>query len=138
MVEMHIAYQGGLRCRAVHGPSAAALETDAPVDNHGRGESFSPTDLLATALGSCMLTVMGIAADNHGWNLDGVELRVRKHMSQDRPRRVTRLSVDFTIPPAVAAALPAEARQKLEHAAHTCPVRLSIHEAIEVPVTFGW
>lgn len=138
MVEMQIAYQGGLRCRAAHGPSSASLETDAPVDNHGRGESFSPTDLLATALGSCMLTLMGIVANKHGWNVDGVSLRVQKEMSSDRPRRVTRLSVHFEMPSSVSHALDAAAKQELEHAANTCPVRLSIHEAIDVPVAFNW
>ena len=69
MVEMTLVYEGQLRCAATHGPSGTTLITDAPVDNHGRGESFSPTDLLATALGSCMLTYVALAADKHGWKL---------------------------------------------------------------------
>jgi putative redox protein len=138
MVEIDVVYEGGLHCRATHGPSRATLETDAPVDNHGKGEAFSPTDLLATALGSCMLTLIGIVAGNHGWNVDGMRLHVQKQMSADRPRRVARLGVDFEVPAAVSAALDADARAKLEHAANTCPVRLSIHAGIEVPVVFHW
>lgn len=138
MVEIQLSYEGGLRCAAVHGPSSTRLVTDAPVDNHGRGQSFSPTDLVATGLGSCMLTLMGITANKYGWNLDGVRVRVEKHMTTSPPRRIERLAVWFTIPDSVKARLDADARQKLEHAAHTCPVRLSILDAIEVPVSFGW
>jgi len=138
MVEIRVTYEGALHCRAVHGPSSASLQTDAPVDNQGKGESFSPTDLVATALGSCMLTVMGILGNRRGWDIEGLSVRVHKEMSRELPRRIARLAVEFSVPDAVAQRLDAEARAALEHAAHTCPVRLSIHEAIEVPVVFHW
>ena len=78
MVEIQIRYEGGLRTRAVHGPSSVALLTDAPLDNHGKGESFSPTDLVATALGTCMLTTMGLVAERHGWKIEGSRVRVEE------------------------------------------------------------
>jgi len=136
MVQIEVAYLGQLRCSAKHGPSGMTLTTDAPLDNKGRGEAFSPTDLLATALGSCMLTLMGIRAQERGWGLDGTQLSVQKHMTQSGPRRVQKLEVAIRVPQA--AELDAQARALLEHAAHTCPVRLSILEAIEVPVRFDW
>lgn len=138
MVEIDIRYEGELRCDALHQPSSTHLRTDAPVDNHGKGESFSPTDLVAAALGTCMATVMGIAAGKHGWNIDGITLKVEKEMTTEPPRRIERLTVAFTVPEDVSAELPLEAMAALEHAAHTCPVRLSILDAIEVPVRFGW
>jgi len=97
MVEIELVYEAGLRTRASHGPSGAALETDAPVDNHGRGESYSPTDLVATALGGCMLTVMGILAERHSWPLDGTRVRIEKHMVAEPLRRIGRLlaEIDF-------------------------------------------
>jgi putative redox protein len=136
MVQIEVAYLGQLRCSAQHGPSGVTLTTDAPVDNKGRGESFSPTDLVATALGTCMLTLMGIRASEQGWVLDGTRLSVKKHMTQSAPRRIQTLEVSIRVPGA--ARLSAEARGVLEHAAHTCPVRLSILEAISVPVSFEW
>lgn len=138
MVQIDIRYEGGLHCDARHDPSGTTLATDAPVDNQGKGQSFSPTDLVATALGTCMLTVMGIVARNSGWDLEGIDVTVTKTMTAEAPRRIERLSVAFTVPEEVSAALPLEALAKLEHTAHTCPVRLSIHPDIEVPVSFGW
>ena len=134
MVRIDVRYEGGLHCSAVHGPSGRTLETDAPVDNHGRGESFSPTDLVATALGTCMATIMGIVADRHGWNIDGTTMKNDKGMTTDGPRRIERLGVPIESP----AKLDDEARRTLENAAHTCPVRLSILPAIDVPVEFRW
>lgn len=134
MVEIQIAYEGELRCTARHGPSGVVLTTDAPVDNMGKGQSFSPTDLLATALGTCMTTIMGIAAGRMEVNLSGSRLTVTKEMTAAPPRRVARLGVTFHIP----AKVTAEQRQKLESAAKTCPVMLSINPEIEVPVTFNW
>jgi putative redox protein len=138
VVDIFVRYEGELRCAARHGPSGATFTTDAPVDNHGRGESFSPTDLIATSLGTCMLTTMGIVAQQRGWHIAGIEMHVRKQMSAAPPRRIARLSVVATVPVAVSRALDAEARAALEHAAHTCPVRLSVHEQIDVPVRFDW
>jgi len=134
MVRIDVRYEGGLRCHAVHGPSGEKLSTDAPVDNQGRGESFSPTDLVATALATCMATIMGIVADRHGWNIDGTTMSVAKEMTSEAPRRIRRLEVVIDS----SAALDERARKTLENAAHTCPVRLSILPAIEVPVEFRW
>jgi putative redox protein len=101
MVDIHVSYEGRLRCSARHGPSGARLETDAPVDNQGLGQAFSPTDLVATGLGSCMLTLMGITARKHGWVVDGITVRVVKEMTQLPPRRIQRLAVEFDVPEAV-------------------------------------
>jgi putative redox protein len=136
MVQIDVAYLGQLRCDARHGPSGMRLLTDAPVDNKGRGEAFSPTDLLATALGTCMLTIMGIRAQEQSYPLEGTTLSVAKHMTQSGPRRVARLEVRIRVPRG--AELADAARRALEHAAHHCPVRLSIHDALEVPVEFDW
>ncbi|MDD9933722.1 MAG: OsmC family protein [Myxococcales bacterium] len=138
MVEIHCHYEGGLRCESRHGPSGSTLATDAPRDNMGKGEAFSPTDLMATALGTCMLTTMGIVAAREGWNVDGVDVRVHKHMTAAPPRRIARLEVVFATPEAVRAGLDAAAKQRLEETAHGCPVRISLLPAIDVPVTFDW
>lgn len=134
MVEIEIVYEGRLRCRAVHGPSGMTLSTDAPKDNMGQGESFSPTDLVATALGSCMLTIMGIVAHRHSIALDGMTVTVRKEMVTAPVRRIGRLTVDICVPQSVGP----EQRSLLENAAHTCPVHKSLHPDIETPVTFRW
>ena len=136
MVEIEVAYQGQLRCTATHGPSGMTLMTDAPVDNKGRGEAFSPTDLVATALGTCMLTLMGIRAGERACPLDGAAVVVKKHMSVAGSRRIAKLEVNISVP--AGHELSDADRQVLEHAAHTCPVRLSILDAIEVPVSFDW
>jgi len=128
MVEIDVIYQGELRCQSQHGPSGNHLITDAPLDNHGRGAAFSPTDLLATSLGSCMLTIMGIQAEKHGWDLTGATARVSKHMSTDLPRRVAKLEVQVRLPEG----LDASAVGHLRKAAAQCPVRHSLHPDIEV------
>jgi putative redox protein len=138
MVDIDVTYEGELHCAAVHGPSQAKLATDAPLDNHGRGESFSPTDLVATGLGSCMATVMGIAARKSGNDLAGLKIHVKKQMTTTGPRRIARLDVDIAVPKAVSLQFSEDQRKALEHAANTCPVRLSILDAIEVPVKFDW
>lgn len=132
MVEIEVTYSGELHTTATHGPSRARVDTDAPKDNEGRGESFSPTDLVATALGTCMLTVMGIVARRHGWKLEGAKARVEKHMVATPIRRIGRLPVRIEMP----AGLPKDARVVLERTAHTCPVHQSLHPEIEKPVTF--
>jgi putative redox protein len=134
MVQIDIAYQGQLRCNAVHGPSGTTLTTDAPVDNMGRGESFSPTDLVATALGTCMLTIMGIVADRNQLDLGGSTVTVRKEMVTSPIRRIGKLSVEIRVP----RSLTEDQQKKLEHAAHACPVHKSLHPDIETPVTFRW
>ena len=134
MVSLTTTYEGGLRCRAVHGPSGTTLVTDAPVDNHGKGESFSPTDLVATALGACMMTVMGIVAERHGIDLVGMKSETVKEMTKEPPRRIAALRTRLTIP------LPADHpnRQLLEQAAHTCPVHKSLHPDIDASIEFVW
>jgi uncharacterized OsmC-like protein len=132
MVKVSLEYQGGLHCQATHGPSGATVSTDAPVDNQGKGESFSPTDLVATALGACMATIMGIYARQHGVALEGMRIEVQKEMTQAAPRRIAKLTVDIW-PPAGLARNPA-----LEHAALTCPVHHSLHPDVEKPVNFHW
>ena len=136
MVEIEIAYRGELGCVAKHGPSAQTLLTDAPVDNKGKGQAFSPTDLVATALGTCMLTLMGIRAQERSWSIEGAGVVVRKHMTTTPPRRIEKLEVSVRVPSG--GLLSAEARSVLEQAANTSPVRLSILAAIEVPVSFEW
>lgn len=134
MVEIKIEYSGDLHCTAVHGPSGATLETDAPVDNNGRGEAFSPTDLTATSLGVCMTTVMGIVAKRKGIDLEGMKVDVRKHMSTDTPRRISRLELDIHVP------LPADhpERRMLESTGMGCPVHHSLHPDIEVVIDWRW
>ena len=137
MVDIYLEYQGDLHCRAEHGPSKAALVTDAPLDNQGRGESFSPTDLIATGLGTCMATVMGILAKKRGFDLNGLSIHVEKTMTKTPPRRIARLAVNIAVPKSATEKV-AAARTDFERAAHECPVRLSLLEAIEVPVVFDW
>ena len=134
MTEVKTVYEGGLECINVHGPSESLCITDAPVDNNGRGRSFSPTDLLATALGSCMATIMGIVAERKGMDLKGMTITVGKHMSEGQPRRVARLDVRIKMP------LPEKHpdRKVFESAALSCPVHQSIHEEIEVPIEWSW
>lgn len=132
MVEMTISYEGELRCKAVHGPSGAVVLTDAPVDNHGKGESFSPSDMLAASLGACMLTIMGISAERHEWDLTGTRIVVRKEMIADPLRRVGRLVVDIHLN----RTFDDKEMKILTNAVTTCPVKLSISDRIEVPVTF--
>lgn len=131
MVEIKITYENDLHCTAIHGPSGMTMTTDAPVDNHGRGESFSPTDLLATSLGTCMATIMGIYAKQHEIDLGKMAVRVEKWMVES-PRRIGKLVVEFRMP----RSLTDRQRQALERAALTCPVHRSLHPDIEIPLTF--
>lgn len=134
MVTLTSVYEGGLRCRATHGPSGTVLVTDAPVDNHGKGQSFSPTDLVASALGACMMTIMGIVAERHGIDVAGMRAETIKEMTQAPPRRIASLRTRLTIP------LPADhpRRAALEEAARTCPVHKSLHPDIDAAIEFVW
>lgn len=134
MVQATVRYDGDLRCTAIHRPSRSSIETDAPVDNMGKGERFSPTDLVGTALATCVLTTMGIAARRKGVELPGMTATVRKHMTTDAPRRIAKLEVEVVIP------LPSShpERALLEAAARGCPVRRSLHPEVEVIETFAW
>jgi len=132
MVQIDVTYQGGLRCQAVHGPSRTQLVTDAPVDNHGKGESFSPTDLVATGLGTCIATIMGIVAERDNIVLTGLRITVEKEMSSDPPRRIARLATRIVMPEG----LTEQQKAKLEKAAHTCPVHQTLHHNVEMPIEF--
>jgi putative redox protein len=132
MVRITGEYQGQLHCTARHEPSGNTLVTDAPKDNQGRGESFSPTDLIATAFGTCVATTMAIAARKHGVDLDGFRYEVTKEMSADAPRRITRLTLDVWLPRATSKV----GREILEHAAHGCPVHRSLAPEVEKVITF--
>ena len=134
MVEIQLDYEGELHCNALHVPSGTRLSTDAPVDNNGRGESFSPTDLVATGLGACMATVMGIVANRKEISLEGMKVNVRKFMSEDLPRRIVRLEVDLDMP----LATDHPERKVFEGAARGCPVHHSLHPDIEVVMKWSW
>jgi putative redox protein len=133
VVELRVAYEGGLRCRLTHGPSGSEISTDAPADNQGRGEAFSPTDLIGAALGSCILTTMGIVAKRHAIPMEGATAKVVKEMTQAPPRRIARLAVVVTLP----AALSEADREALRRAGEACPVHRSIHPDVKVDVMFG-
>src|SRR3954453_11604889 len=122
MVEISTTYQGQLRCTAVHGPSGNQLTTDAPKDNMGKGEAFSPTDLVATALATCVLTTMGIVAKRNNLDISGATARVTKEMVTAPVRRIGRLAVTVRVP----RRLSADDQKRLENAAHTCPVHKSL------------
>lgn len=132
MVKIGIEYSGDLHCVATHGPSGRTVETDAPVDNNGRGESFSPTDLVATALGGCMATVMGIYASRHEIDLKGMKIEVSKEMTATPPRRIAKLTTEIWFPAGVVK------NEPLERAALTCPVHGSLHPDVEKPVVFHY
>ena len=132
MVQIDVTYRGGLRCEAVHGPSGQRLVTDAPVDNHGKGESFSPTDLVATAFGSCLFTIMGIVAEREKIDLTGMRVTVSKEMSAEPPRRIARLTARIVMP----CRLEEKQKVKLENAAKTCPVHQTLQGNVEMPIEF--
>lgn len=133
-VQVDITYDGDLHCTATHGPSGSTLQTDAPVDNQGKGEAFSPTDLVGTAMGTCMLTIMGILARREQIDLRGAKVRITKEMVTQPLRRIGRLTVEFEIP----GDLTLDQRLKLENAALTCPVHRSMHPSVQIPITFRW
>ncbi len=135
MVKSTGIYKGGLTCELTHGPSGQVVETDAPQDNHGRGAAFSPTDLTAASLGSCMVTTMAIAAKTKlDTDIPGLRWEVTKEMSKELPRRIVRLAVEIWLPfPRTP-----DRADLLENAARNCPVHLSLHPSVEKPVTFHW
>jgi len=133
-VTMTGTYTGDLHCDALHGPSGATLQTDAPVDNQGKGETFSPTDLATTAMATCMLTIMGIQARTRGISIDGTTFTATKEMTTQPPRRIARIAVEFVFPTGIAEA----DRKVLERAAHACPVHRSFHPDVVIDATFVW
>lgn len=134
MATSKIIYSGELRTTSTHLKSGTEILTDAPTDNQGKGEAFSPSDLLATSLGNCMLTIIGIAAKTHGFNIDGTTAEVTKVMAQD-PRRVSEIKIDFNFP---ANSYTTKEKEIIERSAKTCPVANSIHPDIKQEISFGY
>lgn len=132
MTKTTIQYQGNLRCRLTHEESGSVITTDAPKDNAGQGEAFSPTDLVGAALGSCILTVMGIYAKRHNIVLEGATASVDKVMAASPLRRIGQLTLEIHMP----AGIPVESRSTLEQVAHTCPVHQSLSPEINLIVHF--
>ncbi|MBK7182180.1 MAG: OsmC family protein [Bacteroidetes bacterium] len=134
MATSKITYTGNLRTQAVHLQSGNTIITDAPTDNNGKGEAFSPTDLLATSLGCCMLTIMGIVADRHSINIEGTTVEITKNM-ESNPRRVGEIVVVFTMPKNN---FSDKDKDLLEHAAHTCPVAKSLSAELKQTIVFNY
>jgi len=134
MVEIKLEYLGDLRCKLTHGPSGTELITDAPKDNQGKGESFSPTDMVAGSLGACMMTIMGIMSRQHHIDLSGLKCRVEKEMVSEPERRIGKLTVTFDF----ARNYSDKEKLMLERAAMSCPVHKSINHEVEMPVKFNY
>ncbi|NCX96661.1 MAG: OsmC family peroxiredoxin [Chitinophagia bacterium] len=134
MATAHIVYQGELRTNCTHLQSGTHIITDAPTDNHGKGEAFSPTDLVAVALGACVITTMGIVADRDGLDISGTTIEVTKHM-ESNPRRIAAIEVILNIP---ATNLTNDQKQKLENTGRTCPVEKSLHPDMVRNFTFNF
>ncbi len=134
MVGITGTYEGDLRCRARHGPSGSEIETDAPTDNQGQGRRFSPTDLLATSLATCVLTIMGMAARRKSIDIAGARFTATKEMVADPRRRIGRIAVEFVLP----ASVPAAERASLEAAARGCPVTETLGDRVRVDLAFRY
>lgn len=130
-----ILYTGNLRTQMTHIQSGNSIETDAPIDNNGKGERFSPTDLVATALGSCMLTIMGISANNHNINMDGTQVEITKIMTAS-PRKIGEIILKLQVKGQ--STYSEKEKSILEKAAYTCPVYLSLHEDVIKSLEFVW
>ncbi|NOL46743.1 MAG: OsmC family protein [Synechococcus sp. MIT S9220] len=126
-------YRGELRCEATHHGSGAVLITDAPIDNAGKGEEFSPTDLLATSVATCMLTIMGITAKSRNWSIEGSTANVEKQMTQSGPRKVEKLRVHLKLPQQ----LSNEQRSLLQRVAEQCPVKRSLDPSIHLELIWS-
>lgn len=129
-----IVYSGNLRTLSTHLKSGQSIITDAPTDNNGKGEAFSPTDLLATSLGCCMITIMGIVAERHHISLEGTSIEITKIM-ESNPRRVGEIIVEFTMPKKNYSD---KEKELLEHAAHTCPVAKSLSSELKQTIVFNY
>lgn len=134
MVAISVDYLGELHCKATHLPSGSIIETDAPVDNKGKGEKFSPTDLVAAAVGTCIATVLGLYAQSKDLNLTGMRLEIQKEMTKVPPRRISILEIQVKVP----IELNAFDKAKFEEIAYTCPVTASLHPDVFLRVTFHW
>ncbi|MDO4368121.1 MAG: OsmC family protein [Bacteroidales bacterium] len=135
MTKMKTVYLGGLRNEVEHLQSGTKIVTDAPLDNHGKGESFSPTDLFASSLGCCMLTIMGISAESYGFNIDGTTIETEKIMGTN-PRRVVELKLDIHFPKG--SNYTDQQKRLIEAAARTCPVANSLNPEIKKTITFNY
>ncbi len=133
MIDIQLSYEGHKHCRLQHGPSGALIETDAPKDNQGLGQAFSPTDLMAASLGSCMLTIMAMKAEADGQSFTGAKARVEKHMVPS-PRRIAKLVCHFQLP----SALPIEYRPVIEAAGLGCPVKVTLGDQVEFDIRFEY
>ena len=140
MATIQINYLGDLRTEDLHLQSGTRIHTDAPTDNQGRGEAFSPTDLVANALGTCILTTMAIFARRDGIELAESSAEVTKIMSSEPPRRIAKIEIDITLRAKTGSGEPITDAQKtkLERIAHTCPVAISLHPDLEQAVTVKW
>ncbi len=141
MATIHVEYLGGLRSDCAHIQSGTHINTDAPTDNQGRGEAFSPTDLVANALGTCILTTMAIFARRDGIELTGSTMDITKVMSTEPPRKIAKIIIDLTLCAEQdgISFMPDEAtRTRLEKIAHTCPVAISLHPDLVQDVTIQW
>ncbi len=134
MAETQVIYEGDLRTRCIHGESRAEIFTDAPKDNQGEGRFFSPTDLVGVALGSCMITIMGIFAKRQGISLEGLSVRVEKEMESRPVRRIKKLTLHFSCPQN----FDLEMQKRLEKVALECPVHHSLHPELERECVFAW
>ena len=133
MVTMTGVYEGDKHCEITHGPSGKIIHTDAPKDNNGRGEAFSPTDMLGAALGSCILTTMAIVGEKTGIEIKGSSFQVTKKMKME-PRQIQELALEITLP----VKLNEQERATLEKIAHTCPVARSLNSEVKIPVVFHY
>lgn len=129
-----IVYEGHLRCTCTHIQSGSIIETDAPTDNHGKGERFSPTDTVCIALGTCVITTMGIKAQSMGIELKGTKLNVTKHMVSN-PRRIGKIEVELDIP---GSGINEHDRMLLQKTGDLCPVKASLHPDLETIITYKW
>lgn len=134
MVKVKINYEGGLRCKLEHELSGKTFKTDAPVDNNGKGESFSPTDLCASALGACIATIIGMQMEALGLDLNGMRIEVQKEMTADLPRRIAKLITEIWLP----ITLNDDQKWHVELAAKNCPVHHSLNTEIDKPIIFHW
>lgn len=132
MVKSTAIYLGDLHCESTHAPSGKTIETDAPVDNKGKGQAFSPTDLVGAALSTCILTTMAIVAERDGVEFKNAKAEIEKHMVDSPKRMIGKFVLKITLPKSI----PQDYRAKIEHIAHACPVHRSLHPSINVPVEF--
>lgn len=134
MVEAHVTYKGVFRCSAKHGPSGNVIQTDAPKDNMGKGEAFSPTDLFATSLGICGITTIAIKMKEMDLNFDNTVVRIEKHMTIEPPRRVAKILVEYNFPEGI----PDEYRNTITKIAESCPVALSMSDDVEKTYVYNF